>query len=174
MNKKSVLVSLSIITIVAFFVYSSMATNRFMNHLPEESELLGEYQCTHKSLQELALKGLTLYKQPSEHRLMLKPGGLCAFRSYKIYISNPPGGEENCYIDYEGEWIATMTHSLAVVRRKPVACVELTVRKNSSSFSRRLYIRKKDDDIVLWTYVGDPDYSNFFEFTKKPQTSLKR
>lgn len=135
--------------------------DRSLKQYVSEKDVIGEWELTPASLALLVRDG---FKPPAKqnNRITFRADGTCDFHS----ILESLGNDAHCGVEVTGKWALekdTMTDSN--VPKKNTIRMELalpsTVHITYLNFDRR------DGQLVLWSYYGDPDSWEFMEYTRR-------
>ncbi|HRT87041.1 MAG TPA: hypothetical protein P5296_10525 [Anaerohalosphaeraceae bacterium] len=135
-------------------------------------EIVGIWQVTARSLNNLRKEGYGLYTKETDHELIFRNDGTCTVRTYTAFVAQPSNEEETALyvLDQIGAWKivnanAIVGHSSRVVRALQI---ELRTEKDETISMRtiRLFIAEESGRLVLWTYIGDPDYVRYQDYVK--------
>ena len=158
------------------------APNRHIGRDINESELVGVWRITEDSLRQLVDVGYSLHITSEKHELVLREDGSCNVRTYAYTIDDPSlEDQKKHYID-SVTW-TTCTWELvrlqSYVRHNIVEVpgIEIIVTTSSkseqynletSSTALKFYIAEEHGNILLWYYIGDPDYYRYLDFIRVP------
>lgn len=154
------------LTLVAAFAVAGCnqalgLSDRHVKEAPQASELIGAWHPSQASLAHLREQGLA-NSSPPDHKITLGQGGGCRFRSHPDY--SPSGNAlkepESCTwsIARARAYIRHVEHDLPVV--------ELRLQTGTHTTISRYYMTREEGALVLWQYIGDPDYERYIDFSR--------
>jgi len=142
-----------------------------------QSELVGNWVTTQNSLNSLIQEGYSRYTKKQDHYLALFDDGTCKFCTYSSIPPSPTiQEEEKYYISLtDATWKITETSTIVGHSSEMVPAVEIekVERKQSpeglniNKITVRFFIAEENRRIVLWNYIGDPDYTQYMDFVKE-------
>ncbi len=88
------------------------------------------------------------------------------------------GEEKSLYIyDKEGLWSIEKINAIIRHRGQEVPAVVLTIKDEGYDATNNItminetilkfYITQENGRLTLWSYIGDPDYNEYFDFVKE-------
>lgn len=158
------------------------APNRHIGRDIDRSELVGVWRITDNSLRQLVDVGYSLHITVEEHELVLREDGSCNVRTYTYTINNPSLEDQKKYYIDSVTWttctwklvrlISYVRHNIVDV---PGIEIKVTTRTKSEQYNVELfsttmnfYIEEEKGNILLWDYIGDPDYYRYLDFIRVP------
>jgi hypothetical protein len=136
--------------------------DRFVAAPPDESELVGLWRPDKSSLSRLAAEGFER-TQSNDHFIALKNDHSCVFSSYWFYgwDHDPLIATDACTWQISTEQVH-IHHFFA----RDVAVVDIVLRQDGGWTHATYYVVREDGKIVLWDFIGDPDYSTYMDFLR--------
>lgn len=135
--------------------------DRHARELPDIKEVVGTWTIDEPSLKRLRTShyGFTRVA-PEDHLVVLRQDGTCLFKSYSDFQSDAH------YISSEGHWKLKMEDTVggSGMLRAAVA-IELQPESSVYAFAQFWIVRERNG-LVLWDYIGDPDYVQYADFHK--------
>jgi hypothetical protein len=126
--------------------------DRHIDREPETAELVGSWRLTPASIENLKQEGFGRL-EPAEHVLELRNGAQCTFHSYWSF-----GVPSEEYLEAPScSWSVTRERAYIHHREAQVPVVALDLRRGDHYWSTSYYIVEERGELVLWSYVGDPD-----------------
>jgi hypothetical protein len=141
---------------------------------------------TDDSLAVIAKNGYSLFDQKGDHVLIFSDNSKCIIRTFQAIPSFPKKGEEEqWYIqDKEATWhIGEETlHEWYKTKQVPAVTIKIIDEEKdalgniifSESMTLTFYIGEDESGLILWQYVGDPDYEEYFKFMKVDEAGIFR
>jgi len=135
-------------------------------------EIVGMWRGTEESCNNLRNEGYHLHVKQSDHEIRFGDDGTCQVKTYAVFDPRPSRQEETrAYImDQTGTWrltdqITPVGHSSRSVR---VVQIDLKHEIGECVATRRitLFLAEEGGKLVLWTYIGDPDYVVYQDYVK--------
>ena len=133
--------------------------DRYIDTPPDESELAGAWRPDESSLGRLAEVGYE-HTQVGDHLIELNPDHTCAFRSYPHYRL----GGAPFITDHACTWRLSTATAYVHHKRHDAPVAEIRLRRGSAIAVTSFYITREDGKIILWQFIGDPDYSVYMDF----------
>lgn len=140
--------------------------DRHMTTIPDPKEIAGRWIIDPASLERMR----TLETQynlsklnPGDHVMIFRSDGTCSFKSYSAFQSDAH------YLSSEGVWKLKMEDTVGgsgILRAAVV--VELRPQNSTYIFTQFWIVREKNE-LILWNYIGDPDYQRYADFRKVSQ-----
>ena len=176
------LVFIIILALLYFFSGCRRKVGLPDRHIKREvssSEIIGTWIANEESLNNIVKEGYRVFNNKEDHILTFMDDNRCMVRTFQ---SIPPFPETNegkkLYIhDEEATWHIGKAVSYIRHVRKQVLAVIIKIRsEKSDSDNNIIYIKEKtltfyiaedQEGLILWRYVGDPDYSEYFDFIKR-------
>lgn len=150
--------------------------DRHIKRKVNPSELVGTWHATEASLKRLIQEGYSLYTDKGDQRIVLCKDGTCHISTYSYTVFKPTPKEEKRYYIRAGEGTWNITKARTYVRHREVKVpvVEITLVEQKQSLGKsiasyttiRLFIVEEGERIVLWHYIGDPDYVEYMDFVR--------
>jgi len=138
------------------------------------TEIIGTWVITDKALDALVKKGYSKYPKKQDHRLELFGDGTCRISAYLYTPCSPTIDDQERYYKSlaSGTWKISQTDTYVRHRRVKVQAVNIKLQKisaNSESVSIEshgltFFIWQDNRGLVLWNYIGDPDYRQYMDF----------
>jgi len=133
--------------------------DRYMRELPETQELVGTWKIDENSLQRLRgahdpLTKITI----DDHLLVLRKDGTCFFKTYWDFQS------DDQYLALEGRWRAALVETVAGSDQKRAAVTITVAAPERGEVTTEFWIVREKGQLVLWKYIGDPDYAKYADF----------
>lgn len=138
----------------------------------EEEEIVGVWEITDDSCMKMRAEGYRLNVDLKDHRIIFRNDGTCRVRTFTISHSHPSKEEQvrGYIMDQEGTWKLVTTSAIVGHERRNVRAVKVEIEKvGHASTSWRglsLYLAEEESGLVLWKYLGDPDYVKYVDFIK--------
>lgn len=166
--KKEIIILIVFIVIIFFFVGCSRkrpSPNRYLNRNVSNSELTGIWKVSDSTLKNLKKEGYKKYVNKDDHQLILKNDMTCEISAFS-YIPNfpTPQDEKQYYINKQhGIWKIIRTKEFSGENNnKDIQMVEI-----ENGFGIRFFLAEIDKKLILWNYIGDPDYLKYYDFIKE-------
>lgn len=133
--------------------------------MPNRTEIVGKWMIDEASLQRMKSVGASYHLskiEPDENILIFRPDGSCSFKTYSSFDS------DDYYLSSEGKWSLKMEETVGGSGiQRPAVVIEL--RPDASSHvSTHFWIVREGGRLVLWNYIGDPDYERYATFHQAP------
>jgi len=138
--------------------------DRHLHQLPDASELVGIWKVDSNTLQRLrdSYEGLSKTKI-DDHALVLRKDGTCSFKTYWDFDS-----DQN-YAISEGTWKLAMLETVAGKGQRGAAVVVNFKAAGAGEVETKFWIARENGILVLWKYIGDPDYTRYADFHQLKQ-----
>jgi hypothetical protein len=148
--------------------------DRHIHREVKPSELTGTWQATNASLERIIHEGYSLYTAPKEQCFTLFKDGTCEFNGYPWYLYNPAAQEQKK--DYmrsmTGRWTIAKESTWVLHRSVEVPALQIDIETKEGNITGSiiitLFIVEEKGNIILWEYIGDPDYLTYMDFAKVP------
>lgn len=176
MSKKQ-MNNLVFLTILSFLLSNSGCKRiaglpgRHVTRNVSRSEIVGTWAISAESTDRLLKEGYRL-DQEKDHVLNFMDNGKCLLQTFRAVPSFPKASEEeDLYANKEAIW--DVGEAIAYIRheRRQVTAIIITLRSEAdTSFEEEtliFYIAEHQGNLILWRYIGDPDYREYFDFIKK-------
>jgi hypothetical protein len=133
--------------------------DRHMRELPDTQELVGAWKIDENSLQRLrgahdALTKITV----DDHLLVLRADGTCFFKTYWDFQS------DDQYLASEGHWKTALVETVAGSGQQRAAVTITVAAPARGEVTTEFWIVREKGQLVLWKYIGDPDYAKYADF----------
>ena len=148
--------------------------NRYLFRDVNNSDLIGTWEITEPTLKQLKKEGYKKYINKNDHQLILNNDSTCEISTFSSLLFHPTTQEETeYYLNKErGTWKIISENSFK--EEKSFYVVEINIENESkkdktiiiNSISIRFTIAEINKKLILWGYVGDPDYREYYEFIK--------
>lgn len=175
-------VKLVFMTIVLFLLYYSgcrkTIDHRYLTGEVTESEVVGTWMVTDDSLAIIAKNGYGFFNRKEDHILKFLDSNKCIIRTFQAIPPFPKKSEEDrLYVqDEEGTWHIGEATLYVYHISKQVPAVIIKIRDEKMDDSGNIIsvdiktltfiIGKDKSELILWKYVGDPDYDEYFKFMR--------
>ena len=134
-------------------------SNRYIRTPPAESELVGVWRADRASLARLKGEGGE-HTEPGDHFFELRPDHSGGFHSSFSYPAGPLLTDHTC------TWKLSTATAYVHHAQIEAPAVELTLERGHSNTIAHYYIVREGGHLVLWHYIGDPDYEVYMDFVK--------
>jgi hypothetical protein len=137
---------------------------RQMRELPDAQELVGTWKIDENSLERLRGSHNALTKTSiDDHLLVLRKDGTCFFKTYWAFQS------DDHYVASEAHWRAALVETVAGSGQKRAAVTITIAPPARGEITTEFWIVREKGQLVLWKYVGDPDYAQYADFHRFQQ-----
>ena len=148
--------------------------DRHIHRDVDSSEIIGTWQATDASIERITHEGYSLYTNQKNHCFKLFEDGTCEFSGYPFYSYPNIVDQKNDYMDsVTGQWTITKISTSAGHHSVTVPALQIVIETKKEiithSVTIHLFIVEEKNHIVLWEYIGDPDYVKYMDFVKVPQ-----
>src|SRR6266446_7764799 len=138
--------------------------NRQMRELPDTQELVGTWKIDENSLERLRGSHDALTKTSvDDHLLILRRDGTCFFKTYWAFQS------DGSYTASEGHWRAALVETVAGSGEKRAAVAMTLAPTARGEVTTEFWVVREKGQLVLWKYIGDPDYAQYADFHRIQQ-----
>ena len=132
--------------------------DRSLKEYVSETDVVGKWKLTPESLALLTQFG---FKEKPEHKysIVFHPDGTCEYHTVVGYF------EDIAYYEVAGSWELekdTMGNSNYIKKN----ALRIEISTPNMDYTRYLNFDKKEGQIILWNYYGDPDSWEFLEYEK--------
>jgi hypothetical protein len=146
-------------------------SDRYIRTPPPESELVGVWRPDRASLARLARLARLERERgesagpgeragPNAHFVELRRDHHCTFNSCAYFPAGP------FITDHACTWQLSTATAYVQHAQRDAPAVELTLEKDNSTTITRFYIVREHGRLVLWEFIGDPDYDVYMDFVK--------
>jgi hypothetical protein len=138
--------------------------DRHMRELPDVQELVGTWKIDQNSLERLRGSHDVLKKTSvDDHLLILRKDGTCFFKTYWAFQS------DDYYTASEGHWKPALVETVAGSGKKRAAATITFAMPARGEVTTELWLVREKGQLVLWKYIGDPDYAKYADFHRIQQ-----
>jgi hypothetical protein len=151
--------------------------NRHTNRYVKPSDLYGNWRVKKDSMDNLIQDGYKKYITEEDHQIRLFEDSSCQICTYFYTFSNPTIEQQEQYYLHKtkGTWKISkkgtyIRHHLVQV---PVVEIKVSQSRNSPeggvAHTKTLdfFIAEENGNLVLWKYIGDPDYRKYMDFVRE-------
>jgi hypothetical protein len=174
-------------TILAIFLLMSLflcgckritgLSDRYAKRKITESEIIGTWIASEDSMSRITKEGYNLFNKCEYHTLIFKEENKCIISTYENIPPSPISQEERMlYLqNQEAEWHIGEKFLYVKHVRKSVPAIIITITNKSHGINGDIgveeiklnfYIADNREGLVLWRYIGDPDYCEYLDFTQ--------
>jgi hypothetical protein len=133
--------------------------DRHLRDLPDTRELVGTWKIDDDSRTRLRSSPDNLSRTSiDDHLLILRKDGTCLFKTYWDFQS------DDNYATSEGTWEPTLRETVAGTGQQRAAVVVMLKPTGHEEIITTFWIVRENGQLVLWKYIGDPDYTRYEDF----------